>query len=327
MKKKYFILILILCLSIPFINSKALTINRGKGESATNLVKKILGDDIEFKNAKKRGTIYTFNGGSNYFGINSGIILDTSGVDNEEKGYVDKSLQDLLGKTNTLVVSSYNSLKPHEKQQVGEREDLEALYNENDGGHTSSLEFELIADGNLLNFNYAFASTEFDQEPKYNDTFGLFVSINNGEYENIATIKRDDNTLAPVSITTLRAGLNGKEMLNGLSTDLEKNTNHTLFKINDTDNDYIDYNGISNVFNASKKVNVGDKVKVKLVIADASDDGYDSYVFIEADSLSFNGIKNPNTSDNIYLYITITVISLIGIGLIIVGLMKNKVRV
>lgn len=46
--------------------------------------------------------------------------------------------------------------------------------------------------------------------------------------------------------------------------------------------------GISSKFTAQKKVNKGDKVTVKFAISDVGDAGLDSYVFIEAGSLSFD---------------------------------------
>lgn len=48
---------------------------------------------------------------------------------------------------------------------------------------TAVLEFELIATGDLLNFQYVFASSEFEQDEPYNDVFGLFI-----DGENIALL-------------------------------------------------------------------------------------------------------------------------------------------
>ena len=79
--------------------------------------------------------------------------------------------------------------------------DLESIMDYEYGGHTSSLEFTLTATGNLLNFNYVFASGEFVCGAEYNDVFGLFVSVNGSEYENIAKITKNDGEVVPVNIT------------------------------------------------------------------------------------------------------------------------------
>lgn len=161
------------------------------------------------------------------------------------------------------------------------------------GGHTSSLEFTLTATGNLLNFNYVFASGEFVCGAEYNDVFGLFVSVNGSEYENIAKITKNDGEVVPVNITNLKNGLSGDEYVStpedGKQYSLYRGTNLEL-EYDEEDNIYTNpasLTGVSNVFNAQKEVNIGDVVKVKFVIADVSDESVDSYVLIEGESLSF----------------------------------------
>ena len=61
---------------------------------------------------------------------------------------------------------------------------------------TAVLEFELIATGDLLNFQYVFASSEFEQDEPYNDVFGLFI-----DGENIALLPDG----SPVTIQNLKA--------------------------------------------------------------------------------------------------------------------------
>lgn len=217
------------------LDATALTTSSNFNDTSENLVNKILGTGIKATNISKSGTVYEFSNGLNDFGIESGIILDTSG-----SGQGDQTDSDLAA----LMDYSY-------------------------GGHTSSLEFTMTAKGSLLNFNYVFASGEFKYGPNYNDVFGLFVSVNNGPYENIAKIENDNGDKLPVNITNLKANPNlySKKSIsiNGETTD-----------------------GVSNVFNAQKKVNKDDIVKVKFVIADVTDTSVNSYVMIEAGSLSFD---------------------------------------
>ena len=127
------------------------------------------------------------------------------------------------------------------------------------GGHTSTLEFEtkVPPKGNMLNFNYVFASGEFNQNPRYNDVFGLFGSVNGGAWTNIAKITRNNNSQVDVNITNLRAGKSGSEMSNGTSTNLSGS--HSLFTNKSISP--VSTNGVSNVFNAQMAVNPGDTVK------------------------------------------------------------------
>lgn len=222
-------------------------------KSASDLVKEILGGGIAATNESRTGTVYTFSNGLADVGIDAGIILDTSG---KIDGGTDAQL-------NSIKDSAYSY-----------------------GGHTSTLEFSLVANGPLLTFNYAFASGEFDQQPVFNDVFGLFVSVNGGAYDNIALITRTNGSQVPVTINNLRAGVDGTEMNGGQSTSL--GGIHSLFtekqiQINDGT-----INGISNVFTAQKQVNIGDTVKIKLAICDITDTSVNSYIFIEAGSLSFH---------------------------------------
>lgn len=227
--------------------------------SGESLVNSVLGGGITASDITARGTIYTFTHGINIVGIDSGIILETSG----------------------RIANSYHD------------PDLANLMDYSYGGDTASLEFTIISTGTLLNFNYVFVSTEFDQDPKFNDNFGLFVSVNGSSYENIATIPLTTGAEVPININNLRSGINGNHETTRSSISAETSAHnyqqHSLFNSTpiNINNSTQPINGVSNVFNAQKSVQPGDVVKIKFAIADVSDKAYDSYVLIEADSLSF----------------------------------------
>lgn len=240
---------------------EGLTYDNDYKKSADELVK-ILTDGNEFavSGAKRTGTVYTFSNGTNAVGLDSGIVLDTSGYVSGDKDTQLDSIRDSR--------FSY-------------------------GGDTSTVEFTCVADGDLLNFNYAFASSEFNQPEQYNDVFGLFVKVNNGSWQNIAKITRNNGKQVPVNITNLRAGLSGTEMNNGTGTNLSGS--HSLFTKKSISINGSKTNGVSNVFNAQLAVKEGDTVTIKFAICDMSDTAMNSYVFIEGGSLNFKGPKKTLT--------------------------------
>lgn len=218
-------------------------------KDAAGLVGSLLGSGISATNCNTYGDVKYFTGGSDAVGIDKGVILSTnSGGDNDS---------DLA----TLIAAEGKEY----------------------GGHTSLLKFSMTATGTLLNFNYVFASREFNQGSTYNDIFGLFVSVNNGPYENIA--KLDNGRY--ITITNLRAGQDGTKLSNGTSTSIVTGTVYDYFTAKNVSLGET-CNGVSNLFNAQKTVNVGDTVDIKFVIADVGDKSFNSYVMIEAGSLSFD---------------------------------------
>lgn len=253
----------------PVASGGSLVFDGDYTKSGETLIAAVLGQGLSASNVVKLGTVYTFSNGMADTGIESGIILDCSGSS---------------------------------KQSMATDPELKALVSANGGDYaggdnpnnSSKLEFEMVASGKLLNFNYAFASSEFIYGPDYNDAFGLFVSVNNGPYENIAKITRADGSLVDVTIKNLKAGLDGTEMEKGTGQDPQNGT-HTLFTHRTYSINGSSLNGVSNVFNAQKAVNVGDKVKIKFVVCNVGDDTVPSYVFIEGGSLSFDA---PNSNVN-----------------------------
>ena len=227
-------------------------------KSAEELISVLIAgdEDIVPSGAKKKGTVYTFSNGTQQLGMNSGIVLDTSG----------SRVGDNDAQLDSIRDSKYSY-----------------------GGHTSSLEFTSIANGDLLTFNYVFASSEFNQSPSFNDLFGLFVKVNNGSWQNIAKITRNNGSQVPVNIVNIRAGKSGTEMNKGMSTNLSGS--HSLFSRKTISINGGSTNGVSNVFTASLPVKPGDNVTIKFAICDMSDTACNSYVFIEGNSLSFQGPK------------------------------------
>ena len=197
-------------------------------------------------NAEQFGT---FSGAESILGIDEGIVLST--------GYASKTLITAGNMNSDQMGSSYND------------SDLQALsdssgtvYTLND---TCALEFKIKAVGETLVFNYVFASCEFDQDATFNDAFGLFV---NGK--NVALLPESNKT---ITIQNLK---------NGEATGtVGGNEYYRADKFATSP-----FNGISYVFTATASVTPGSEVTIKFVIADVTDNSYDSAVFIQAHSLT-----------------------------------------
>ncbi len=243
----------VLSLSLTVFAASAPTVDTGK--TAYDLAQTLFAESgANISDASKTGTVSYITNAESLVGMESCIMLDTSG---SSSGSNDPDLAQLI----SSLGNSY-------------------------GGHTSSLQFTMTATDNLLNFNYVFASTEFNQSAKYNDVFALFVSCNDGPFENIALLSNGK----PVTITNLRAGINGTQMSSGTSTSIgSSGTEYDYFSVIDkvVTPSGTTCNGITNMLTAQKQVNVGDKVTLKFVIADVGDTSFNSYVAIECGSIQF----------------------------------------
>ena len=133
------------------------------------------------------------------------------------------------------------------------------------------LEFKIIAQGDELSFNYAFGSREFNQNPKFNDLFGLFV---NGE--NIAKLPNNEY----VTINNIR----------GYDQNGKINSVDNMKYAHKPNGSCAGFNGITDVLTAKCDVTAGSEVTVKMAIADVGDSVYNSSVFIKANSLKTTNI-------------------------------------
>lgn len=166
-------------------------------------------------------------------------------------------------------------------------QDLFNLDPDSDIKNGALLEFDFIATGDTLNFNYRFFSEEF---PTYSgdsyDRFGLFLSGPgiNGPYtnnaQNIALFPNGDN----VSINNLGPIIN--------PTYYYDNNNNSSSLYNE-----IQYNGGTIPLTASASLICGGNYHIKIGISNGSDDQYDSGVFLQAKSFNSN-IINFNSNSN-----------------------------
>lgn len=158
--------------------------------------------------------------------------------------------------------------------------------------NASVLEFDLIPAGNILEFQYVFASEEYPEfvGSTFNDVFGFFINGANpsgGSFNdfNIALIPGGSQ---PVAINNVNAGSNSSyfidnQLLNGQT---------------------IVFDGFTTVLLASVNVIPYNTYHLKMAVADAGDGIFDSGIFLKAQSMKsyFTSGISENSQNSYSLY-------------------------
>lgn len=150
------------------------------------------------------------------------------------------------------------------------------------------LEFDFVPQGDSVAFRYVFGSEEYDGFvcSQFFDVFGFFISgpgitgPYTGNSQNIATVP-GTNPALPVSMNTINDGISDGGAFcppGGLN-------NQAFFVDNSTSQNFGAY-GFTSVLTASAIVQCNETYHIKLIIANGVDNGYDSWVFLEAESFS-----------------------------------------
>ncbi|WP_228372394.1 choice-of-anchor L domain-containing protein [Chryseobacterium daeguense] len=161
------------------------------------------------------------------------------------------------------------------------------------------IEFDFVPNSTEVKFNYIFASEEYTSDfpcGVYSDGFALLLKkVGDPTYTNMAILPNG----TPVSVTNIVPAGNGFSC---------GPINETFFAgINPTPNIQTNFNGRTIPLQAKATVIPGQTYHFKMVLADASDSGFDSAVFLEGGSFDIgmtivdgngNPITNVNMCDN-----------------------------
>ena len=219
-----------------------------------------------------------FNGDSSNIGLSSGVLLSSGDVTNamgpnDDEGFLSLfQPYGILGDSDLTLLSGVPSL------------------------NAAKLEFDFETVNDTVSFRYVFASEEYPEYAcgTFNDAFGFFISgpgisgpFSNGA-ENIALIP---GTTTLVAINTVNIGTAGVfgDTLNCDSIDTNW-INYSSYYVDNGDgsNPLIDstvqYDGFTTVLTAEIVLIPCQTYHIKLVVADAMDESYDSGVFLEAGS-------------------------------------------
>jgi len=162
--------------------------------------------------------------------------------------------------------------------------DLEQAIGINNTVNATALEFDFIAQTNVIKFDYIFASEQYlidgnQSQCGYTDAFAFLIKrVNTNEsYTNLAVIP---NTNIPVAVNTVRGS-------GGLCPPINEQYFESFNEVEHPTN----YNGQTKILTAQTDIIPGEMYHIKLVIADQGNNLYDSAVFLKGGSFS-NGTKS-----------------------------------
>lgn len=260
------VLLLITAVIGLIINETTAQLTIVNNSNATQLAQLLAGNGVTISNAVKNcpnAALGSFsNGNTTNLGLNSGVVLTTGTVTPVAGPGTNFASTDNTNGTDATL----NGISAAPTQDV------------------CVLEFDIIPQGNVLNFRYVFGSEEYPEYvcSGFNDVFGFFVSGPNpggGNYTNtnIATIP---STTLPVAINTVNSGTPG----GGYTASGCQSLAYSQYYVDNTGGAFIVYDGFTTILNSTIGVVPCQSYHIKLAIGDAGDGVFDSGVFIEASS-------------------------------------------
>ena len=270
-----------MCVSAQLQTTAGSTLTTQNGWNADSLVRNVLlGQGVEVFNVRFNGGtginctgVGTFTTGSTMtsLGMTSGLILSASSV-----GYVASSSQG--GSTHNC--SSY--------QDADLVNTVHSWGNNFSVNNQSVLEFDFQPKSDTIEFRYVFASEEYNgyECSDFNDIFAFFLSGPNpdgGNYnhKNIALVPGTDTA---ITISTINGGTpHGNVAPCCLNFTQYYNSNTSFMNSS--------FDGMTVVLTAKAVVMPCNTYHLKMCVANVSDQSLPSCVFLEANSLSSNGIS------------------------------------
>ncbi len=262
MKSNSYILFFLICAS-NLMFSQQITVDSSVG--LTQLIEDNLVDgcvDISNITSAVNGNAHGlpsygyFERASSNFPFENGIMLSTGSAASGGNGLI----------TPTLSESSTT---------WGTDPDLETALGITNTLNATSIEFDIVSISNQIQFNYLFASEDYNgiNPCLVSDGFVFLIreASSTGPYQNIALVP---GTSSPVNTNTIRPNLlpacapQNEQFFDG-------------YNIGDTN-----YVGRTNVLTASTTITPNVQYHVKIIIADQNDGTFDSAVFIEGDSFT-----------------------------------------
>jgi hypothetical protein len=219
----------------------------------------------------------TFTGGTGIIGFDAGVVLSSGAATDVVGPNESSSTTTSFGLPGDADLDVLSGVTTHD---------------------AAVLEFEFVPDADTVYFQYVFGSEEYNEyvsEPLtgVNDVFAFFV---NGT--NCATVPNPDepSTTYPVTITTVNNGQPGVDPVNPhlyINND-PFNPDSTGSTVASGDLLDTEMDGLTVVLTCQASVNAGVTNTMRLAIADGGDSVLDSWVMIQAGSLTTDPDPDPD---------------------------------
>jgi hypothetical protein len=232
-----------------------------------DLAQALVGDGVEISNVSFTGDDHaggTFSGFGAEFTVADGVALSSGSVAGDAvAGYT----SNLIGPNQMENVTAMFEL-PGDP-------DLDELVAPLATADAAVLEFDFIADGENISFQYVFGSDEYLEfvGSDFNDVFAFFV---NGENCALVPDPAGGPDPVPVTINTINKDANPSLFISNSLEDVPPAPINT------------ELDGFTTVLTCAAAVTPGEPNTLKLAIADTSDTSLDSTVLIRAGSLQVN---------------------------------------
>jgi gliding motility-associated-like protein len=154
-----------------------------------------------------------------------------------------------------------------------------------------AIEFDFVATGDTIKFNYVFGSDEYLEwvNSTYNDIFGFFLSGPglNGPYASPAGFPNGSINLAEVPDSDPQLAITISSVNDVMNPE---------YYIDNNGNDIVCQDGYTVVLEAVSVVECGETYHIKLAIADGSDTALESIVILESGSFESNSVVQVDLS-------------------------------
>jgi gliding motility-associated-like protein len=246
----------------------------GNGVTVTNIT--FNGSAANANVLRNQIALFT-NGENSTVGIERGVVLTTGNSLVAQIG---------TGFTNPPFAQQGGASSNSTTAVVGDA-DLSLLVTD-DVRNAAVLEFDFVATSAFVEFRYVFASEEYpeytpcESSDPVNDVFGFFISGPgiSGPYSNNATnIALIPGTTLPISINNI----NQCSAFNSFYVDNAAFIDPNTGLVNPNT---VQYDGMTTILTARANVQCGETYHIKIAIANVFDNGFDSAVFLQANSFS-----------------------------------------
>jgi len=250
--------------------------------TADQMVQILVGNGITYLNPVlncERDGAGKFRSVSSNLGLDSGIILTSGRIETTLNPFT------IFGVSGPAInFASYSTNNAGDFQ-------LDSLLQINNPNQSTTdvciLEFDFVPDGDSLIFDYVFGSEEYPEFActGFNDIFAFLIS--GPGIPNATNIALVPGTNIPVAINSINDNTSGSPSC----TNMGPGSPFQQYYVNNESGQTVTYDGFTTVLAARSEVIPCTTYHIKLAIADVGDQGFDSGVFLAANSFRSTNIK------------------------------------